>query len=213
MKQQKQQRFRLDMRKFPTVLEDSAQSAVIPRDAGTFSILEMVWKKETAARVLWAGLITAWIGDRQRAQGHSSPDVSCLSRLLQVYSWLPATSAQQEGQNLLGDLTLGDPCSLASLVLPGAAALLCFWVRADPRVPQGLSHAVSFGVLCVVHSLYTVGAPCWLCRCVYSRDGEDSCGAGLCLRINRPGFEPHNCHLLQAAPTFPHLVLLHPAPV
>lgn len=70
-----QPRFRLDMKKFPTVCARRCQPDVLcsPGMWEHFSTLEMAWKKEKPARALWAGLITAWIGDRQWARVRNSP--------------------------------------------------------------------------------------------------------------------------------------------
>lgn len=51
------------------------------------------------------------------------------------------------------------PCSVSGLGL-------VLWCH------RALAHAVSLSILCVVQSLYTVVAQCWLCRSGRSRAGE-----------------------------------------
>lgn len=80
--------------------------------------------------------------------------------------------------------------------LPGAVALLCFWVRAG--------HLSCLGH-CVCLSLHTSGAQCWPCRGTARQGRREQIASGAELRIKRPGFEPHNYHLPQAAHHFPPL--------
>lgn len=215
MKQQQQQRFRLDMKKFPTVCaRRSSSKCCDPR--GCRNIFpSRRWFGKKRRQPGFCGLASLQPGSETGSGPRATASLmSAVCHCCFKSSVAPSCFCSRKAKILLGG-----PDSLGTCVLWPPR----FYQELQPCSVSGLeqilwchrafAHAVSFGVLCVIHSLYTVSAQCWLCGCVHSRGGEDSCGAGLCLRINRPGFEPHNCRLPQAARTFPHLTLLQPAPV